>query len=57
MTTQAEDWRRDMRCVLNSLGECLANCPEACVCKQMPKVVFEDYMRTFGEKVDAAKEG
>lgn len=30
------------RCVLNSLGECLAKIPEACRCQQMPKTVYEE---------------
>lgn len=38
----ADEWCRDMRCVLNSLGECLAKVPEACQCKKMPRLVFEE---------------
>lgn len=33
---------RDMRCVLNSLGECLAKVPMACLCRQMPETVFAE---------------
>ena len=40
---------RDLRCVLNSLGECLANVPEACQCMKMPRLVYEEARKKFGD--------
>lgn len=40
--TNGTDWQKDMgRCVLNSMGECLANIPVACICHQMLHRVFQ----------------
>jgi hypothetical protein len=41
-------WTKDMgRCLLNGLGECLAEVPEACVCRKMPPSVVEEKMKEF----------
>lgn len=39
MTTE-NDWRKDMPFCVVVPGECLANTPEACVCRQMPAQVY-----------------
>lgn len=41
----ADNWRKDIgACVLNGLGECLANAPVACICEKMPRRVYEEYL-------------
>lgn len=42
----------ELRCVLNSLGECLAKVPEACQCKQMPETVYLDARKNLLWGVD-----
>ena len=47
----SDGWEKDMvRCVLNNLGECLAKTPEACLCQQMPKAVYEEARRALEGK-------
>ena len=36
-----DTWRTDLKCVRNDLGDCIAKIPQACVCKNMPKMVYE----------------
>jgi hypothetical protein len=40
----ATDWSKDLRCVLNDLGECIAKTPEACQCKQMTKREYIEFL-------------
>lgn len=43
-------WRKDMGWCVIRPGECVANVPEACICKQMPPHVWEAmHKRTYGE--------
>lgn len=46
---------KDMSCVLNSLGECLAKVPEACQCRQMPELVFADARKRLLGTVEQQK--
>jgi hypothetical protein len=45
----SEDDTKLLRCVLNDMGSCLAKIPEACLCLQMPRDVFEAAWRYFND--------
>lgn len=32
---------RDLACALNDMRECIAIRPEACICRQMPREVYQ----------------
>jgi hypothetical protein len=53
-----DNWRKDMGvCVLGGGRECVANIPEACLCQQMPQLVYEEaYRQAFGEWAKAGEE-
>jgi hypothetical protein len=51
-----EDHTKLLRCVLNGMGKCLANIPEACLCLQMPPDVFEAAWRYFNEPLPLDKD-
>jgi hypothetical protein len=35
----------DLRCVLSKTGECIANTPMACFCRQMPEAIYRAELR------------
>lgn len=48
---------RDMQCVLNNLGECLAKIPEACQCKRMPELMYLEARKRFDGESNEKREG
>jgi hypothetical protein len=53
-----DDHARDMRCVIGGYFECAAKVPEACLCAQMPRYVYQDaYIRKYGVPSVRAEDG
>lgn len=48
---------RDMRCVWNDLGECLAKVPQACLCRQMRPHEYKKYLERFNGRTDGELTG
>jgi hypothetical protein len=45
---------RDLACVLNNMQECLAIVPLACLCRQMPMLVYKEYLTEMSPRAKIA---
>lgn len=47
-----DSWENDMACVMNDLGPCRANIFAACLCRNMPELVYREHLESFAPKPD-----